>query len=751
MKKKQSWQTRIKSAFLKGMYWLLLGIRAIIFPLTKIPFVIIIIAIGYYALSINDQGQDLMAAFTSRSILEPYWYLVLFYLFLMCWAISIWNVSRILLTTANLRKLVEEEIRQEELEKEKIFQLISKKKWIVASIDGSYRKVLHFMIKWTPRFLALWPYLIFIEAYSKQSRAFKIENPSNLIVIVLLAIAHMAYMVFRKPISARLPILFKGEKNINQEEVYPLEEQKDIIKAIRQARIFTNTILTILMTIIMFAYAVWAAQETPSLDGKPGLIILAGLTIYTLIGLVLNLLINRFKIPLFALAVIIALFIFSKYNNNHTIQTLRTPADTMMLHNRNQWSDSAYADQWLAHKLRDSTLDRTKEQTVFIVAAEGGGIRNCYWTYRVLRELHEMNPTFYDRTFAVTGVSGGSIGLGFYYNYRYLMDTLTGKSKSREELDSAIDIVCSADYLSAVTYAFLFPDLLQRFIPAPINSWDRSKYLANSFDAGFSSHLATAKSKQLTRNYLSMWDDTGTRYKHPVILFNTIFNEDGIKAIYSPYRLSDTYYTGVMDLLYETQRPVPMKEAMVSSARFPILTAPGLIWHDTLNLKTNEPDSVKLGHISDGGGYENTAIQTAIQTALLLRSSIDSLKLRNIKVKVIYIGTGTSAIEIGNKIPSDKMKHKEATGKFYELAWLSGSANTIFGWIKSSHNMTTRLKPDLSILQFGLAIRNDKNVHTLPLGWFLSDSSRANIVKQAAYPTANAGYRANMDKFKGLQ
>jgi hypothetical protein len=99
-----------------------------------------------------------------------------------------------------------------------------------------------------------------------------------------------------------------------------------------------------------------------------------------------------------------------------------------------------------------------------------------------------------------------------------------------------------------------------------------------------------------------------------------------------------------MDILYETNRPVPMKEAMVSSARFPILTAPGLLWYDTINKKGN-PVPVKLGHISDGGGYENTAIQTAAQTSLLLQSAIDSMKLRDkVKIKIIYIGTGTSSI-----------------------------------------------------------------------------------------------------------
>lgn len=742
----QNQTATLKAKGWKIIYWILLGVRAVLFPLSKIPFVIIIILLGYYALAINDQGQDLMAVFTAKSIWNDS-YLQLFEIFLLCWAIAIWNVARVLLTAANLKKLVENEITEAELKQDQIYDHIAGKNWVVASVDPGYRTVLGYMIEWTPRVLAMCPYIIFIIAYQKQSRAFDSTYGWNIAVIVIIAILHMAYMIFRKRLWSKLSR--KPLATIKAQD-YSIDEKKGLVKAVKHSKMSVNTVITLIMTIIMFSYSLWAAKKTPSLDGKPGLIILTGFTVYTLLGLVLNLLINRYKVPIFAMSVVIAVFFFSKCNNNHSVQTLHSDTDTMMLHERNQFTDSAYAAYWMVKKLGDSTLNRhTDNQTVFIVAAEGGGIRNCYWTYRVLNELQKLNPQFYDRTFAVTGVSGGSIGLGFYYNYKYFSDQPVASNKDKTQSASAIDTVCAADYLSGVTYAFIFPDLLQRFWPRPIERWDRSKHLANSFDNGFSAHLSSRKEKLLSKNYLSMWSDTATAYKHPAMLFNTIFNEDGIKAIFSPYRLSDTYYTSVMDILYETNRSVPMKEAMTSSARFPILTAPGLLWHDTLKKGNWVP--AKLGHISDGGGYENTAIQTAAQTALLLQSTIDSMQLRGkVKIKIIYIGTGVSAIEIGNKIPSLKMKHADAIGKSYEIAWLSGGANTIFGWIKSSHNMTTRLNPTLSVLQFGLRTRNDENLHTLPLGWFLSDTSKRKIMDQSTF-NPNAEFKKSIESFKKLR
>jgi hypothetical protein len=709
-------------------YWVILGIRAILFPLAKIPFVLIIILLGFYALYINDQGQDLMATFTAKNILTSR-YLFLFEVFLIFWAIAIWNVSRILLTAANLKKLVEKQIPDKRLKEEKIEGLVTKNNWIVASIDPNYRKALELMIKWTPRFLALSPYLIFIVAQYKQYGTYSISYYRNIYIIAIVAVLHFIYMTFRIQIWSKIT-----NSPVSDNDRYSLEEQRGFINILKKGGVLINTVLTIIMTAIMFGYALWAANLTPSIDGKPGLILLTGFTVYTLAGLILNLIINRLKVPVFLLLIIFAFFVALKRNNNHTIQTLHSPKDTQLLKTRNKSTDSAYAEYWIRKKIADHTIDTTKEQNIFIVAAEGGGSRNCYWTYAVLNELQKINPTFYDHTFAATGVSGGSIGLGFYYNYKYYLANYLHANGEAPEFTSKIDSICSSDYLSRVTYGFMFPDLVQRFIPFRIDSWDRSKFLANSFDDGFSCRLSDSNMHFLSNNFLSMWSDPATAYRYPVLLFNSIFNEDGIKAVYSPYRLSDTYYTGVMDLLSEMNRNVPMKEAMLSSARFPVLMAPGLIWRDSL-YKKDKGDSVRMGHLSDGGGFENTGIQTAQQTALLLKDAIKGVVKgagqKKLHVRIISIGTGPGSITRENCIPGKALLHTSSIGNTYEVAWLNGGLNTIFGWINGSHNMIVRLNPDLDVLKFGLSIEMDSNTHRLPLGWYLSDTSRNIILEQA--------------------
>jgi hypothetical protein len=735
---------------MKLIYWPLLCIRSILFPLYKIPFVIIMLLLGYYALCINDQGQDMMASFTAKSIFRNS-YLALFDLFLVGWAISIWNVARVLLVAANLKGLVEKQISEAELKKHNIDTLVQDQSWIVASVDNVYKKVLGFMSNWTPRLLAMCPYLIFIKGYLDQHKAFKGEHWENIFVIVVAAAIHMFYMIYRlrlwgwivKSSKQDIPAKRAGKRDLN--------EEKNALTAMEKSGTVINTILTVVMTVVMFVYALHAARDSPDATGKPGLIILSAFTLYTLTGLLFNLLVNNTKIPVFLILLIMAFFWFSGFNNNHTIQTLATPEDKQILSARNSRSDSSYFDYWLRNKIKDSIFTGSPnqaKQTIFIVAAEGGGIRNCYWTYKVLSELQSIESKFYNRTFSVTGVSGGSIGLGFYYNFiNHSLDRLNG-SYPVSGPETKIDSICSADYLSRVTFGFLFPDYIQRFLPFPVESWDRSKHLANSFDDGFSTYL---QSKHLlSANYLRMWADSSTAYRYPALLFNTILNEQGAKAIYSPFPLSNKHYAGVVDLLSVTNRPVPMKEAMVSSARFPILTAPGLVWYDKYNEKTKKIDSVRLGHISDGGGYENTGIQTAEQTAMLVQSRLFEHNISHIKVQIIYVGTGIDSIEVPERPSSLPRKYNEAADKSYEIAWLGGATSALFGWIKGAHNISVRLNPQMNVLQFGLQIKTTENKHTLPLGWFLSDTSRLILQRQARYSSSDAILRASYNAFRKI-
>src|SRR4051812_39204045 len=84
-------------------------LRSFFFVLSKIPFVLILIFIGFYSFCINDQGLDLMAALVLKCIFNSP-YEIFFILLLMLWANTIWNVSRVLLNSANLTLVIQKPV-----------------------------------------------------------------------------------------------------------------------------------------------------------------------------------------------------------------------------------------------------------------------------------------------------------------------------------------------------------------------------------------------------------------------------------------------------------------------------------------------------------------------------------------------------------------------------------------------------------------------------------------------------------------
>jgi hypothetical protein len=525
--------------------------------------------------------------------------------------------------------------------------------------------------------------------------------------------------------------LRKTNKNIaadvQPDKAYSWEGERKAWDAVKTSKVFSNTLFTIFFAILVYIYAVVAAFTIPTDPGKPGLIIISSLIVYTLVGLVINLYANRFRIPLFLIMVLFAIFIASRSNENHSIQMLNTPADAKMLFDRKP--DSVYFSEWIGNKINKGKYDTSKPNTIFLVAAEGGGIRSCYWTYAVLQKLQNLQPSFYDHTFAVTGASGGSMGLGFFYNYIYHNRNKLNNSNFLLRGDDSIhlDAICSADYLSRVTYGFLYPDLIQRFIPWPIESWDRAKYLANSFDDGFSGMLNSGSKNLLNHNYLEMWSGIDS-YNHPAILFNSTYAERGSKAIFSPYVLSPQYYADALDILTFTKRSIPMKEGMASSARFPVLTSSGLIYFSSKYDENNKPK--KLGHLFDGGGFENTGIQTAQQTATMIKKELAKKGLsKNFRIVIIYIGYGTGSMAPSNKL-TDSVTNHPVIRSTYELSSVIGGANSIFRWIYAAHGLAIQMDPEMNVLEFGLRSKFDSTKHKLPLGLYLSPESKYIMQKE---------------------
>jgi hypothetical protein len=161
-------------------------------------------------------------------------------------------------------------------------------------------------------------------------------------------------------------------------------------------------------------------------------------------------------IPVISSLIILAI-IFSFWNDNHRIRTVP---------GRPVKRDSVIAafERW--HTLIQKF---PAPHPLYIVATEGGGIPAAYWTGIVLGGLQDANPNFANHLFAISGVSGGSLGA-------VVFDALVAENDGRFYQENAHEIL-SRDFLSPALAVMLYPDLVQRFLPVPIAYFDRARAL----------------------------------------------------------------------------------------------------------------------------------------------------------------------------------------------------------------------------------------------------------------------------------
>lgn len=171
---------------------------------------------------------------------------------------------------------------------------------------------------------------------------------------------------------------------------------------------------------------------------------------------------------------------------------------------------------------------------VFLVAAEGGGVRAAYWTAVVLGRLQDQHPTFARQVFGISGVSGGSVGAAVF---AALLRDRAPDSRCREfarrqghaddstqlgAFETCAQEVLRQDLLSPGLGRLLAADFLQWFVPAPVPSFDRARTIEDSWSAAY--EAATGRNT-LDQPFLSIsgggpTPDAADHLSHPALLLN---------------------------------------------------------------------------------------------------------------------------------------------------------------------------------------------------------------------------------------
>lgn len=301
-----------------------------------------------------------------------------------------------------------------------------------------------------------------------------------------------------------------------------------------------------------------------------------------------------FRIPKGAIhlasIIIIFPFLLLTSGENHQLATLPVKADEPLQ------PVSKHAEAWLTAARAKADAAGREEIPVIVILAEGGGIRAASHVGHLLGRMEEQQaaecastqqtdcPSFYDDVYAMSGVSGGAVGLATYLvakaeSLRPLgpgapsacKDQATANAVSN--LRCRIDLTLTRDHLSALFAGMFGSDIPSLFAPAELpkrirrlfesahepmqeyhpneeargwhdradffedslqNAWARSRPKDGAIDAFTFDEslehvaLATSPNKALT----------------PIVLFGTFSADDGRMAAAANVRFDECIDTG---------------------------------------------------------------------------------------------------------------------------------------------------------------------------------------------------------------
>jgi hypothetical protein len=602
--------------------------------------------LGVVALVVMEQGKDILQAlsFTANYPLLVHTWLALFGV--AWWSWQSWRASRIILhfTTFDFMKF-----------------------------NSRYALRAQVLI---PRVLGVLPILIL--AYG----LLQVSSWANPLVYICLCLA--AWLYFFYYLRRDIVILFLSKNRLKflnipdyvqvKNEAYPPR----FIWA-KQGRWIVFRVLCIM---VIFTLVVLSPVTFPQFLGSSAIILFA-LGAWLVLATLLDYAEKRFRFP-FTFTVIVIVIGFSFLNNNHSIRTL---GDLSV----ERPSIATHFDKWYAK--RHLTKDTV---SIILVAAQGGGVRSAYWTAQVLSELDETNPKFDKNTYAYSAVSGGTLGVATY------------KQLKNNELDNKRQLshaILNQDFFAPVSSWLVVPDLLQKFLPFPINRLDRAKALEYSWEKA-----AQVNGKSLlSEGFIQTMGEDECVY-----LFNSTRVENGFRTLISNVKTPKSIFSLSEDFFEVTNIDIPISTAVSLSSRFPFLTPPGLVY---------DKNGEKWGHLVDGGYIENMGATAMLELYDYLRNRCNLMGY-TAKFQLLFI-------------KNTKVEYStELTGMHEVLGPLNTFSKV---WVNSGYydEQNTKLN-NLYAGDEALFVNLDRSEDgIIPLGWYLSEQATTRMQDQLSVQTAD--------------
>ena len=455
---------------------------------------------------------------------------------------------------------------------------------------------------------------------------------------------------------------------------------------------------------------------------------------------------RRLGAPLIAIVLLYAIGISAfDLNDNHKIRTVQYEG----FFERIELPDAF--QKWWATREDRAKFQGKERYPVYVVAAQGGGIYAAHHVASFLAGIQDQCPSFAHHLFAISGVSGGSVGATAFAGLtRELTNLKTPDLRTcypgtnrPSYLADTIEEIFGRDLLSPLAASLFFPDFIQDFIPIPFDRLDRARALEMAFEDAYSQALKESgfdrklvkPPRGLATPFQSHWDP-GRYPDTPALVLNTTDVESGARRIISPFR-----FTGVGLSFFpiwsgrpSNYQPVtlPLSTAAFLSARFPWVTPAGW-FEDFPENQDSDGLSPKKLRLVDGGFFENSGVATAadILEEVIVSSRRGGMADEIELVLIVFSSAGfveTRRYGLAEILePVRAMLNTRAARSKIEFA---RAANRLRSFLPSQDATVSRLGcpasisngVNISAMLVKLELRG--NGYDLPLGWRLSPLTR---------------------------
>jgi predicted chitinase len=405
---------------------------------------------------------------------------------------------------------------------------------------------------------------------------------------------------------------------------------------------------------------------------------------------------------------------------------------------------------------RDDIQQYKKEYPVYLVAAQGGGIYAAYETAIFLARMQDQCPAFRKHVFAISGVSGGSVGAAVFASvldalpiesagpvacpamsqYLERSTALSAKSYEAGITEGYVRGILAPknDLLSPLVAATLFGDFSQRFIPWKIGFLDRARPLEFGLE---SAGAGDRPDSLLSQEYMAHW---AKGKEIPALVLNSTDAASGKRVVFAPFTFR-TSAPAQVDSLVPFQSLTPtggrvepinlrLSTAAFVSARFPWVSPAA-----TIPAKDGSANVAKT-RLVDGGYFDNSGVETAVDLLQALDGQIDELSKQadrpKVVVKLIVLGGGQYPVRDSFALGETMEPIRALLSTRESRAYIAiNKASRIPELRDQTYNRDIHGSAETVTVKSMRLVGLKQHAYVLPLGWAMSLRTREIIENQS--------------------